>query len=305
MPSANKIAYMLTGLENEWVITTNKNVRYAKLLPGHYQFLVKASNGDGMWSNVQSVDINIKAPFWQRTWFYAAVSLCLAGLAYLYHLGIIAGKNKAQAPLLERRHAIDAERNRISRDMHDEIGSGLTHIALLSELIQTQHKTDAAVKNDVGNISASARKLITNMSEIIWALNPQNDSLENLLAYTREQMQQCFEPFDMVLEIDFADTVPDIPLTNEQRRNLYLVTKEALNNAMKHARATLVKLSVEITAGQIVFTVADNGCGLPDGAGKPNCNGLKNMRKRMEDIGGNISMESNPHGLTVRYALNT
>ncbi|MBD1363278.1 hypothetical protein IDJ77_05580 [Mucilaginibacter sp. ZT4R22] len=305
MPSANKIAYMLTGLENKWVITTNKNVRYAKLLPGHYRFLVKASNGDGMWSNVQSVDINIKAPFWQQTWFYVAVSLCLAGLLIYITWALSQVKIKRRLRLLERRHAIDAERNRISRDMHDEIGSGLTHIALLSELIQTQHKTDAAVKNDVGNISASARKLITNMSEIIWALNPQNDSLENLLAYTREQMQQHFEPFDMVLEIDFADTVPDIPLTNEQRRNLYLVTKEALNNAMKHARATLVKLSVEIAAGQIVFTVADNGCGLPDSAGKPNCNGLKNMRKRMEDIGGNISMASNPHGLTVRYALNT
>ncbi|RWY53779.1 sensor histidine kinase [Mucilaginibacter gilvus] len=304
MPSANKIAYMLTGLENKWVITTNKNVRYAKLLPGHYQFLVKAGNDDGMWSSVQSVSIDIKAPFWQRRWFYVAVSLCIAGLLIYITFALSQVKIKRRLRILERRHAIDAERNRISRDMHDEIGSGLTHIALLSELIQTQHKTDAAVKNDVGNISASARKLITNMSEIIWALNPQNDSLENLLAYTREQMQQHFEPFDMILQIDFADTVPDIPLTNEQRRNLYLVTKEALNNTMKHARATLVKLSVEIVANKIVFTVADNGCGLPDSANKPNCNGLKNMRKRMEDIGGNISMENNQHGLTVCYTLN-
>nr|WP_294949677.1 sensor histidine kinase [uncultured Mucilaginibacter sp.] len=303
MPSANKIAYMLRGLETNWVITTNKNVRYAKLLPGHYTFLVKAANGDGVWSDVEAVSININAPFWQQTWFYVTCGfLVIGGITYLTWL-LSQLKIKRRLRLLERRHAIDAERNRISRDMHDEIGSGLTHIALLSELIQTQYKTDAAVKNDVGNISASARKLITNMSEIIWALNPQNDSLENLLAYTREQMQQYFEPFDMVLQIDFADTVPHIPLTNEQRRNLYLVTKEALNNTMKHARASLVKLSFEISGTLMVFTICDNGCGLPYGCQKPNSNGLKNMQKRMEDIGGQLQITNSLNGLSVCYTL--
>src|SRR5882672_6631166 len=109
--------------------------------------------------------------------------------------------------------------------MQVEIGSGLTHIALLSDLIQTHHAAELSIKTDVNSISAVARRLLESINEIIWALNPQNDTLESLLVYTREQMQQYFEPFELRLRIDFPDPVPLIKLTNEQRRNLYLVTK--------------------------------------------------------------------------------
>lgn len=171
-------------------------------------------------------------------------------------------KIKKRLRQLEKQAAIDAERNRISRDMHDEIGSGLTHIALLSELIQTQQKTERTIKNDLGSISIAARKLVESMSEIIWALNPQNDSLENLLSYIREQMQQLFEPFKITLKIDFPDDVPQLKLSNEQRRNLYMVTKEALNNVMKHADANHVKLLLRINIDRLSFEVTDDGHGM-------------------------------------------
>jgi len=187
--------------------------------------------------------------------------------------------------------------------MHDEIGSGLTHIALLSELIQTQQKTERAIKNDLGNISAAARKLVESMSEIIWALNPQNDSLENLLSYIREQMQQFFEPFEIALTVDFPDEVPLIKLSNEQRRNLYLVTKEALNNVMKHANASKVKLSMRVDKGIIAFEVTDNGNGMQCSTDRKAGNGLKNMRKRMEDIGGAIEWVDQEKGVKVVYTL--
>jgi signal transduction histidine kinase len=304
MPAANKISYMLGNWDNKWVTTANKNVRYAKLLPGKYKFMVKAANGDGVWSKVQYMDIYIKAPFWQQGWFYVMALMCGAGIIIYVTWLLSQIKTKRRLQQLEKQHAIDAERNRIGRDMHDEIGSGLTHIALLSELIQTQHKTELAIKADVGNISAAARKLITNMSEIIWALNPYNDTLENLLAYTREQMQQHFQPFEMVLEIDFPDAIPDLTLTNEQRRNLYLVTKEGLNNAMKHANAGLISLSFKAANDHLHFEVTDNGPGLPEAGSRLNCNGLKNMRKRMEDIGGTIAWQNNKTcGLTVLYTL--
>jgi ligand-binding sensor domain-containing protein/signal transduction histidine kinase len=304
MPTANKISYMLGNWDNKWVITAYKNVRYAKLSPGKYKFMVKAVNGDGVWSKMQYINVHIKAPFWQQAWFYLMAVMCALGIIIYFTWLLSQIKIKRRLRLLEKQHAIDAERNRIGRDMHDEIGSGLTHIALLSELIQTQHKTEMAIKADVGNISAAARKLVTNMSEIIWALNPHNDTLENLLAYTREQMQQYFEPFNMVLEVNFPDTVPDLPLTNEQRRNLYLVTKEALNNAMKHARASGINLSFETHNGNLQFAVTDNGCGLAEAGSRLNCNGLKNMRKRMEDIGGSIAWQNNKTGgLTVLYTI--
>jgi signal transduction histidine kinase len=142
------------------------------------------------------------------------------------------------------------------------------------------------------------------MSEIIWALNPQNDSLENLLSYIREQMQQYFEPFALCLNIDFPDEVMPVKLTNEQRRNLYLVTKEALNNVMKHAHASKVKLSFMMEMNSLNFEVSDDGPGLPDKAPRPVGNGLRNMRKRMEDIGGTIDWINLKKGLKVSYTLN-
>ena len=195
------------------------------------------------------------------------------------------------------------ERSRISSDMHDEIGSGITHIALLSELIQTQQKEVPGLKKDINVIATSARKLVQTMSEIIWAMNPQNDTLENLLAYIREQSHQYFESMDMHFEIYFPDAVPDIKLSNEQRRNLYLVTREALNNAMKHSGATCIQLKLQIKKKTCCFSVTDNGKGINEKINKPGSNGLINMKKRMEDIEGCIEWLSLERGTTVKYCL--
>ena len=195
------------------------------------------------------------------------------------------------------------ERSRISSDMHDEIGSGITHIALLSELIQTQQKEVPGLKKDISVIATSARKLVQTMSEIIWAMNPENDTLENLLAYIREQSHQYFESMDMHFEIYFPDAVPDIKLSNEQRRNLYLVTREALNNAMKHSGATCIQLKLEIQKKTCCFSVMDNGKGINEKVNKPGSNGLRNMNKRMEDIEGSIEWLSLERGTIVKYCL--
>lgn len=302
-PAANKVAYMLGGWDNKWVVTRDKNVRFANLSPGEYHLYLKAANGDEVWSDIEKYDITIEAPFWQRPWFYATALFLAMGLVIYITYSLSQVKIKKKLRELEKQNAVTAERNRISRDMHDEIGSGLTHIALLSELIQTQNKTDEAIKQDVGSISTAARKLIENMSEIIWAFDPYNDQLENLLSYTREQMKLYFEPFDITLTIEFPDAVPAVKLTNEQRRNLYLVTKEALNNAMKHAHATNVMVCFSMADDLLQFKVSDNGSGLKEDKGRTNGNGLKNMRKRMEDIGGSIEWINEKKGLAVEYSL--
>jgi len=302
-PQANKVKFILERWDKGWITSSDMNIRYSHLVPGTYILRVKAANSDHIWSNEDRLTIVVNAPFWQRTWFYICCGIVF--LAVIIYSTYVVSQQKIKRRLrqLEKQHAIDAERNRISRDMHDEIGSGLTHIALLSELIQTQKKTDFAIKNDLGNISIAARKLVESMSEIIWALNPQNDSLENLLAYIREQMQQNFEPFNLRLKVNFPDEVLPVKLSNEQRRNLYLVTKEALNNVLKHSAAKTVNLSLCIDQGQLIFSVCDDGQGLPPNITKPGGNGLKNMRKRMEDIGGTIEWIKQKKGVKVVYAL--
>ncbi len=302
-PQANKVKFILNGWDKQWIVTEDKSVRYTHLPPGSYLLKVKAANSDGVWSKEEQLTVVVNGPFWQETWFYIfSAALFLALIIYLTYF-VSQQKIKKRLQKLEKQAAIDGERNRISRDMHDEIGSGLTHIALLSELIQTQQKTGRAIKTDLSNISAAARKLVDSMSEIIWALNPQNDSLENLLSYIREQMQQNFEPFKLLLNIDFPDEVPPLKLSNEQRRNLYLVTKEALNNVMKHAGATNVGLHLEIKSDKLNFEVCDDGCGLLSTSLRTGGNGLKNMRKRMEDIGGSIDWIKQSNGLKVVYTL--
>jgi signal transduction histidine kinase/streptogramin lyase len=303
-PAANRIQFILQGWEKNWSTSTDEMVRYAHLEPESYLLRVKAANGDDSWSKEESLIIVIKTPFWQTPWFYISAGISLLGIVIYSTYLLSQQKIKKHLRELEKQQAINAERNRISRDMHDEIGSGLTHIALLSELINTQKKTGIAIKNDVGNIALAARKLVESMSEIIWALNPQNYLAENLLAYTREQMQNYYAPFDLKLIIDFPDQAPNIKLSNEQRRNLYLVTKEGLNNVLKHAKATSVTLRVGFSGSCMQFEISDNGTGLDNKKVKTTGNGLKNMRKRMDDISGNIEWISSSRGLCVRYSLN-
>jgi signal transduction histidine kinase/streptogramin lyase len=303
-PQANKIKFILEGWDKKWITSEDKNMRYTHLTPGNYTLKVKAANSDGVWSSEDRLIIIVNAPFWQKTWFYICAGISFIAIIIYITYFVSQQKIKKRVRQLEKQTAIDAERNRISRDMHDEIGSGLTHIALLSELIQTQQKTERAIKKDLGNISIAARKLVESMSEIIWALNPQNDSLENLLSYIREQMQQHFEPFEIRLKINFPDEVPAVKLSNEQRRNLYLVTKEALNNVMKHAGAKNVILTLGLETNRLNFSVNDDGHGLPEKMARSTGNGLRNMRKRMEDIGGAINWVSSENGLKVVYTLN-
>lgn len=302
-PEANTIQYKLEGWDKKWITTDARSVRYANLPPGDYTMLLKASNGEGSWSKEESILLTIQAPFWRQIWFIVSLNLLLL-LAIIYvtwRLSQLKAKRKLQ--LLEKQVAVDAERNRISADMHDEIGSGITHIALLSELIQTQQKNEAEIKKDVRIISTSARSLVQTMGEIIWALNPQNDTLENLLAYTRERSQQYFEPFKMELLISFPDDVPAIKLTNEERRNLYLVTKELLSNAMKHSGATTICLGVSVVQNTCCFSISDNGIGMKEENIKPHNNGVKNLKKRMQDIGGSIEWLSAGNGTSVRFCL--
>jgi signal transduction histidine kinase/ligand-binding sensor domain-containing protein len=303
-PGANKFRYMLQGWDAGWINTDVGSARYANLPPGDYTLRIKVSNTSGIWSNEEILHIGIQAPFWQRRWFIAIIILLsLAAIIFITNK-LAQMKTNRKLRLLEKKIAVDAERNRISADMHDEIGSGITHIALLSELIQAQRKEGKELRKDIATIATSARSLVQSMSEIIWALNPQNDTLENLLAYTREQSQKYFESFDVRFDIRFPEVVPDIRLSNEQRRNLYLVIREAINNAMKHSGANAIALILDIRETTLCFSVSDNGKGISEKPGRPDSNGMRNMRNRMENIGGTIGWLKPDKGTTVRFCLN-
>jgi signal transduction histidine kinase len=294
-------------LDKDWINSGKLNeVRYYGMRPGKYIFKIKAANGSGVWSEKEiKINLIIHAPFWKAWWFYSLSGILLIVIVVLVTRYISQNRLKERIRKLEKQQAVNTERNRISKDMHDEIGSGLTRIALMTELMHTQQELDEKTKQDVNEIGSSTRQLVESMSEIIWTLNPHNDKLENLLAYLREQTQHYFEPLNVNYQISFPETVPDIKLSNEQRRNLFLVSKEALNNALKHSDASSIEFIANATEKKLKFSILDNGKGIDRTTKRAGANGLRNMQQRMNDIKGEIEWVSkNGNGTRVNYWIN-
>jgi signal transduction histidine kinase len=214
-------------------------------------------------------------------------------------------------------HALEQqvrERERISQDVHDDVGSTLTRVALLAEALkfnslerQTEHQTERQTEHQMQShltaIATLAREATSTLSEIIWAIIPVNDTLDNFLAYTREYAMDLFDETDIWCSVEKPVTVPPLSLLPEVRRNAFLLVKESLNNALKHSGASQVSVGFVCDKTLLEICVRDNGCGFDaqttqeparSSGGNGNGNGLGNMRRRMERIGGILRIESLP-----------
>jgi signal transduction histidine kinase len=198
--------------------------------------------------------------------------------------------------------SIYEQRMSISKDMHDEIGSGLTHISLLSGALHSKAK-EPKMSDELQMIASTSRGLVQSMNEIVWALNPQNETLESLSSYLREQTYQYFEPFNIQYSVNLPDPLPPVRLNNIQRRNLFLVTKEALNNALKYSRASNVSLTMKIEANKLRFEIIDDGTGFELNTVKKTSNGLANMNARMNELSGTFEISSSSIGTKVCYSM--
>jgi signal transduction histidine kinase len=211
---------------------------------------------------------------------------------------------KEQIVVMKHHREIEQIRSRISRDIHDEIGAGLTKVKLMTRKLFKPGGSE--VKPEVAKkITETADELIRNLGEIVWTINPENDSLENMVAFIRiylsrlaDETSECTLDFVM----PSPESVPDRVVNPQIKRNVLLILKEALNNAMKHAQASAMNVSLAITDNKIHITVSDNGIGFGDEAFRSSGNGLKNMKKRAEAIGGELLFHSDSSGTTV--ALN-
>jgi signal transduction histidine kinase len=204
---------------------------------------------------------------------------------------------------LKRRLEVEKERSRISKDMHDEVGSSLTKISILSELAK-QKTNEPGLKSDVEKISQSASEVVDNISEIIWAINPTNDTLDNLIAYIREYAVETLELKNIGYKIEIPDNIPQLSLTAEIRRNIFLVIKEALNNIVKYAQANMVHISVKFPDSMLEILIKDNGIGFDIEHTRIFGNGLINMKKRIEDIRGEFKLDSKiGNGTEIRLRL--
>lgn len=182
------------------------------------------------------------------------------------------------------------ERERISADMHDELGSGMTAIRLMSEIARNKMKEQTPV--EIEKISSSADEVLNKMNAIIWSMNSGNDSVDNLISYIRSYALEYFENTPIDCKVSTPDSFEDKEITGDKRRNIFLCVKETLNNALKHSKATEIKIDFEIN-DVLQISISDNGKGIDMDRLRRFGNGLKNIKKRMENIGGSLSIESN------------
>jgi signal transduction histidine kinase len=293
----NQYRYLLEGVDPGWVEAGTRRVAYySNLRPGEYRFRVKACNNDGIWNEAgDSVTLVLQPHFWQTWWFYSIVILAAVGLVGGTARNMTRKKMQRALALLEQRHAVEQERSRIARDIHDDIGAGLTEIALTSEIVEDPAVPAEESRQLAKEISARARELVTGMDEIVWAINPRNDTVRSAAAYFSQFGQRLLKPAGIRVRLDIEPDLPELLLSSEQRHNLFLGFKEALNNAIKHARASEVRLSVRMRDDVLTVTVQDNGSGFAPGVSPLAADGLINMRERMTRIGGHCEITSEPN----------
>ena len=203
---------------------------------------------------------------------------------------------------LERQEAIAQERKRISSDLHDDIGAGLTWITLLSETAIKESKTPE-LTNVVNKISTITQELSTNISEIIWTLNSNNDFLENMVSYIRRYAAEYFENSSVKLIIITPDNIAKTSISGKYRRNIFYTVKEALHNIIKHSEATEAELRFMLKNNVLSVIISDNGKGIPQGSLNRFGNGLNNMRSRIKSIMGDFTIEGN-NGTKITLSLN-
>ena len=317
-PEKVRFKHKLEGLEKDWTDAGNKRVaQYNYLPPGSYTFHVMACNNDEVWNEVGASLAFTVLPHFHQTWWFRALSAA-AGAGAVAAIVVWAMRRRVRRKLeaLERQRALERERARIARDIHDDLGASLTHITLLSQSARGELAEGHPATTDMDQIFTTARELTRAMDEIVWAVNPKHDTLDSLVAYLGRFGQTYLNGAGIRCRLDVPVSLPPWILTSEIRHNVFLACKEALHNIVKHAAATEVRISIELQPGGFALVIADNGRGFDprslehpaggaaDPARSAPGNGLQNMRRRLAEIGGHCEWETAPQeGARVRLVI--
>ncbi len=297
--------YRMRPQDTAWVgPVSTPRVTFGSLPSGEHLFEVEAINAAGMYSMQPArLSITIVPPFWTRDWFI----VLLMGLLILGVTGTIRAlelrKIRERMRRLEQQQALERERLRIARDMHDQIGSTLTEIAILSELARQPALGSGEAGRHLSSIAGKSREVLDNIGEIIWAINPRNDQLDNLAAYVRNFVLRYTETAGLGCDLDIQDPMPTAHLSVELRRNIFLVVKEAIHNVVKHAGATRVVIRLKVADSRLELTIADDGRGFDASTARPGGNGLTSMKQRAADAGGSLRIESESGRGTSLYLI--
>jgi signal transduction histidine kinase len=299
-----KYSYLLAGGGNtEWSDTiSNADINLLNLSPGRYTLRVKSFFPSTSYAPKEmNYSFVILPPWWQTWWFRIPGGLLLIGLMIGGIRFYYGRKLEKQRMLLEKQQAVEKERTRIATDMHDDLGAGLSRIKFLSETIGIKKQQELPIEEDINKIREYSHEMIDKMGEIVWALNEKNDSLNDLLAYTRAYAAEYLSQNGIRCSISMAEPGADKFVSGEFRRNIYLAVKEALHNIVKHAQAETVNIDITVS-DLLAIAVKDDGAGFDEKNVRPFSNGLGNMQKRMKEIGGTLSIKTGKGTLVVLEA---
>jgi signal transduction histidine kinase len=314
-PEKVQFKYRLEGLDREWTSAGTRHIAsYNRLPPGEYTFQVIACNNDGIWNPTgDRLAVTILPFLWQTGWFQAVSVLVLVAAIFVTVRLFVTRRLQLRLERLEREQMVERERARIARDIHDDLGASLTEIAILSELAQNPGTPPPEAQADIRKIAAKSKALTQLMDEIVWAVNPRRDTLDNFVSYTCTYAEDYLRLAQVQCRLELPPVVPEVALRTDVRHGLFLVVKESLNNVVKHAAATEVKIRMDMVEGEFVISIQDNGRGLPaettggsrtSGPEKYGGEGFLNMRQRVESMDGRFEVFSQPgRGTQIRLRV--
>ena len=293
--NADKItfSYQLDGFDTAWINAgTRRTVSYTNLPPGKYTFRLKAANSSGLWNEkMTALHFSIKTPFWKTWWFRLAVIALIAALTWLLYRYRLRQVKK-----------IYEVRSSISRSLHDEVGATLSSINIYSDVARKK-TNDPAIHQLIDKVYDASANAMENMSDIVWYVNPKNDLLENLLIRMREYALPLLEARGINVSFEAKENLEDLKTSMQQRHHLYLIFKEAINNALKYAEAKNIAIVMALEGSRLSMEIKDDGKGF-DSSQQFSGNGINNMHSRAADINAELSIISQSgQGTLVRLQL--
>ena len=278
----NQYAYYLEGFEEDWNYIGSKHVAYyTNLSPGEYTLHMKAGDAFGNWNeDTLQMRIEVLPTFFQTVWFKIVVSLFIAGILYAFY----------RYRINQLLH-LQQVRNRISADLHDELGSTLSGISIMGSLAKkgmADQRTSGAL---VDRIMEDVRQISGSLDDIVWNISPKNDSLSSLIARMTRYASELFEAKQIVFKFDIPERLGDIKLSMEQRRNIYLIFKESVNNLAKYSKCSHAEVRIRLDKKTVSLIVKDDGVGFDPNA-PTDRNGLRNLRERAQNLRGGIDIQS-------------
>ena len=305
-PEKVRFRYRLEGWDENWVEAGDlRSAVYSRLPAGQYKFRVMAGNNADVWNDTGAMLGFVVMPFfWQTWWFRLLMVFGFTTIIVAVARYVSFRRLQWRVRRLESENALQKERARIAQDIHDDLGARMTQISLLAELTEQTIARPEQAGNHVRQIATMSRQGIKALDEIVWAVNPGNDTLHDLLDYAGQYAVDYLQTAGVRCRVDFPNEPPPHDLPADVRHGLFLAVKEALHNIVKHAQATEVWLRVHATDKMLAWEISDDGRGFASGPDNAQADGLRNMRERLAEMGGVCSIDSTPGGGTkIRFEV--